>query len=60
MILPTLDIRHLVRKMRSHMRVWNKIPTFILEAKTIHTFKKQSIHTFKKQFKNYLLDQQNK
>ena len=34
------------------MEVWNKIPTFIREAKTIHTFKKQ--------FKNYLLDQQNK
>ena len=51
-IVPTLDIRHLLRKMRSHMQVWNKIPTFIREAKTIHTFKKQ--------FKNYLLDQQNK
>ena len=34
------------------MEVWNKLPTFIREAKTIHTFKKQ--------FKNYLLDQQNK
>ena len=34
------------------MEVWNKIPTFIRETKTIHTFKKQ--------FKNYLLDQQNK
>ena len=32
--------------------VWNKVPTFIREAKTIHTFKKQ--------FKNYLLDKQNK
>ena len=52
MILPTLDIRHLLRKMCSHMRVWNKIPAFFREAKTIHTFKKQ--------FKNYLLDQQNK
>ena len=54
MILPTLDIRHLLRKMRSHasMEVWNKIPTFIREAQTIHTFKEQ--------FKNYLFDQQNK
>ena len=34
------------------MEVRNKITTFIREAKTIHTFKKQ--------FKNYLLDQQNK
>ena len=34
------------------MEVWNKIPTLIREAKIIHTFKKQ--------FKNYLLDQQNK
>ena len=34
------------------MEVWNKIPTFIREAKTIQSFVKQ--------FKNYLLNQQNK